>query len=71
MVLEQILGQIRPNVVKKVKKQALSIGFFDILHGKYLLKQKVLVVQIPQWKCKVNIARNATFEGRLGPYFCW
>ena len=52
------------NVVKKVKKLALSIGFFHILHGKYLLKHKVVVVQIPEWKFKANIARNTTFEGR-------
>ena len=70
MVLEQNLGQIWPNVVKKVKKQVLSAGFFHILHGEYLLKQKVVVVQILEWKFKANIARNATFEGCLGPNFC-
>ena len=62
MVLGQNLGQIRSNVVKKVKKQALSI-FFHILHGGYLLKQKEVVVQTPEWKSKANIARKATFEG--------
>ena len=46
VVLGQNLGQIRSNVVKKVKKQALSICFFHILHGEYLLKQKVVVVQV-------------------------
>ena len=43
VVLGQYLGQIRSNVVKKVKKQALSIVFFHILNGEYLLhgeKQK-------------------------------
>ena len=70
MVLGQNLGQIRPNVVKKVKKQALSIRFFHILHGEYLLKQKVVVVQTLEWKFKANIARNATFKGLLGPNFC-
>ena len=64
------MGQIRPDVAKKVKKQALSISFFHILHGEYLLKQKVVVVKILEWKFKVNIARNATFEGRLGSNFC-
>ena len=63
MVLGQNLGQIKPNVVKKVKKQALSISFFHILHGEYLLKQKVVVVLTPEWKFKANIAANATFEG--------
>ena len=33
VVLGQNLGQIRRNVDKKVKKQALSISFFHILHG--------------------------------------
>ena len=56
MVLGQILGQIRTIVVKKVKKQALSISFFflHILHGEYLLKQKVVDVHIPEWKFKAN-----------------
>ena len=43
VVLGQNLGQIRPNVVEKVKKWALSIVFFLILHGEYLLKQKIVV----------------------------
>ena len=34
------------------------------------LKQKAVVVQTLEWKFKANIARNATFEGRLGPNFC-
>ena len=62
VVLGQNLGQIRSNVVKNIKKRALLIGFFHILHGEYLLKQKVVVVQTPEWKFKTNIARNATFE---------
>ena len=66
----QSLGQIRPNVVKKVKKPALSVSFFNILHGEYLLKQKVVVVKILEWKFKGNIARNAIFEGCLGPNSC-
>ena len=44
VVLGQILDQIRSNVAKKVKKLALSIAFFHILHGEYLLKRKVVVV---------------------------
>ena len=66
----QNLGQIRPSIVKKVKKLALSISFFHILHGEYLLKQRAVVVQILEWKFKINIARNATCEGCLGPNFC-
>ena len=63
VVLRQNLGQTKSNVVKKVKKLALSIGFFHILHGEYLLKHKVVFVQT-LWKFKGNIARNTTFEGR-------
>ena len=70
MILGQNLHRIRPNVTKKVKKQALTIRFFYILHEEYLLKQKVVLVQTPQWKFKANIARNATFKVRLGPNFC-
>ena len=44
MVLGQNLGHIMPNVVKKVKKQALSLGSFHILVGDYLLKQEAVVV---------------------------
>ena len=40
MVMGQNLDQIRSNVVKKVKKQALSIGSFHILHGRIPFKAK-------------------------------
>ena len=56
--------------MKKVKKWVLSISFFHILHGEYLLKQQVVVVHAPEWKFKANIARNTTSEGRLGLNFC-
>ena len=70
VVLGQNLGQIRPNVLKKVKKQALSISFFDILHGEYPFKAKSSFVKILEWKFKAYIAGNVTFEGRLGLNFC-
>ena len=54
-VLEQNLGQIRSNVLKKVRKLSLSIGFSHILHGEYILKQEA--------RNATNIARNATFKG--------
>ena len=44
VVLGQNLDQIRSNVVKKVKKFALSIGFSHILHREYILKLKIVVV---------------------------
>ena len=64
VVLGQNLGKIRSNVVKKVKKQALSLGFFHIFLREYLLKQKVMVVKPPEWKFMTIIARNAKFKGR-------
>ena len=63
MGLGQNFNQIRSNVVKKVKKLALSIAFSHILHGQYILKQEVVVVQTTEWKFKANVGRNATFEG--------
>ena len=62
VVLGQKLGQIRSNVVKKVKKQALSLVFFHILLGEYLLKQKVVVAKPPEWKFFAIMARNAKFK---------
>ena len=61
MVLGQNLGQIMCNVVKKVKKQAISLGFFHILLGECLLKQKVVVLKPPEWKFMAIVARNAKF----------
>ena len=52
VILGQNLGQIRSNVVQKVKEQALSIGFFHMLHREYLLKQKAVVVQTAEWKVR-------------------
>ena len=49
VVLEENLGQIRSNVVKKkVKKLALSIGFSHVFHRECILKQEVVVVQTPE-----------------------
>ena len=48
MVLGQNFGQIRSNVVKKVKKLALSIRLSHILHVEYILKQEVVVAQTPE-----------------------
>ena len=61
VVLGQNLGRIRSSVKKKVKKQALSIVFSCFIRG-YLLKQKEVVVETPEWKFKANIAGNATSE---------
>ena len=61
MVLGQNLGQIMSNVAKKVKKQAISLGFFHILHGNYLLEQEAVVVKPPEWKFMAIMARNAKF----------
>ena len=61
MVLGQNLGQIMSNVVKKVKKQAISLGFFHILLGDYLLKQEAVVVKPSEWKFTAIIAKNTKF----------
>ena len=56
-----------PNWVQcseKSKKTGIINFFFSYLHGEYILKQEVEVVQTPEWKFKANIARNATFAGR-------
>ena len=50
MVLGQNFGQIMSSVVKKVKKQAISLVFFHILLGDYLLKQEAVVVKPPECK---------------------
>ena len=62
VVLGQNLGQIMSNNMKKVKKrQAIALGFFRILLGEYLLKQKIVVVKLPEWKFMAIVARNAKF----------
>ena len=63
MVLGQNLGQIMSSVMKKVKKHAISLGFFHILLGDYLLKQEAVVVKPPEWKFMAIIASNAKFSG--------
>ena len=55
MVLGAKFGLNYVQVVKKVKKQAISLGFFHIL------KQEVVVVKPPEWKFMAIIARNAKF----------
>ena len=64
MVLRQIFDQIMFNVVEKVKKQALSLRFFYISLGEYLLKQEIVVEKQPEWKFMAIIARNVKFKGR-------
>ena len=49
--------------MKKNKEMGIINTFFHILHGEYLLMQKVVVVQTPEWKFKAGIVRNAPFEG--------
>ena len=61
MVVGQNLGQIMSNVVKKIKKQAILLGFSHILLGHYLLKQEAVVVKPPEWEFVAIIAKNAEF----------
>ena len=69
MVLGQNLGQIMSNVVKKVKKQAISLGFFHILLRDYLLKQEAVVTKPPEKKFMANIVRNANFKNFRAKFF--
>ena len=39
---------------------------FHSLRGECFLKQKVVVVQTPEWKFKANVAKNAKFLLDLG-----
>ena len=53
-----------PNYVQCCEKSEETgniIGFFHILLGEYLLKQKVVVAKPPEWKFMVIIARTAKF----------
>ena len=50
-------------------KQTLSLGFFHILLGEYLLKQRTVVLKSPEWKLMAIIARNPKFKGRKGQIF--
>ena len=49
--------------MRKAKKLALSIDFFHTLLGEYILKQEVVIIEIPEWKYKASLARNTTFDG--------
>ena len=58
----KIRAKLGPMLWKKVKELTLSIGFSHILHGKYILKQEVVVVQTPEWKFKANILEMPHFK---------
>ena len=68
---DKIWAKLGPLLWKKVKKQAVPIAFFHILHGWYILKSIEVVVQTPEWKFKANTAswnlphlpNNAACEG--------
>ena len=55
---------------EKSKETGIINKFFHISHGEYLLKQKLVVLQTPQWKFKADVARIVTSEEPLGPNFC-
>ena len=61
VVSGQNLGQIMSNVVKKGKKQVISLRFFSYFSWDYLLKQEVVVVKPPESKFIAIIARNIEF----------
>ena len=48
---------------EKIKKLALSIGFFKFyMKNTFENKQKVVVIEVPESKLKAKIAKNTTFE---------
>ena len=49
------------NVMMKVKKQVISLGFFSYFTWDYLLKQEAVVVKPPEWKFITIIDRNTEF----------
>ena len=59
VVLGQNLGKIMSNVVKKVKKQVISLGFFSYFTWDNLLKQEAVVVKPYEWKFMAIIAENS------------
>ena len=59
VVLGQNLSQIMSNVVKKVKKQVISLGFFSYFTWDNLLKQEAMVVKPYEWKFIAIIAKNS------------
>ena len=63
MVLGQNLGKVMSNVVKKAKKQVISLVFFSYFTWDYLLKQEAVVVKPPEWKSMAIIAKNTKYLG--------
>ena len=55
----KIWTKLCPMLSKKVKKQAISLVFFYILLGNYLLKQEAVVAKAPEQKFMAIIARKA------------
>ena len=46
------------------------MSFFHILHEVYICKQEVVVIDIPEWKLKAELARNTVYIWRkLGQNF--
>ena len=43
--------------------------FFHILHEVYIYKQKVVVIEIPEWKLKTKLARSTILEGNYDKIF--
>ena len=62
--------KFEPNQVQCCKiMDIINRVFFHILHGEYVPKQKVVVVQTSEWKFRSSIARSVTFEGWQGQIF--
>ena len=49
------------------KQTGISMGFFHILHEVYIYKQKLVVVEIPEWKLKTKVVIGKMFGSCLPP----
>ena len=69
VVLGQNLGKVMSNVVKKAKKQVISLVFFSYFTWDYLLKQEAMVVKPPEWKFLAIISRIPNFKDVRANFF--
>ena len=57
------MGQIRSNVVKKTRELVFQWVFFIFCMRYTFTSKKVVVIEIPEWKLKIKLARNIVFKG--------
>ena len=63
-------GPKQAQCCEKSEEMGIIISFFHILHGEYLLKLKVVVLQTPEWKFKQECQHPcADFVGKFSAGF--